>query len=117
MSHCNYSHTAPGGINFGVDGSHVGNIDVPNPSAAWIVAMVEDENESPSLHWSTRRVDTAFQGNKVAIDMGVLTSKPPVTPDGESPAPSLCLVKTVAGQKYAILKRGLVYLSISFGIF
>ena len=104
-----------GGINFGVDGAHVGAIDVSNPSPAWMVAMVEDENEAPSLHWSTKQIETTFNGTNLTVNMGVLTSKPPMTTDGESPQPSLCLVKTVAGEKYAILKRGLVYLSTSFG--
>lgn len=97
-----------GSIQLGVDGSNVGSVDAAAPSAAWMVGLVDDEMSAPSLHWCTRDVEITFNKTKIIVSIPGLSSVPSVAPGSNTPEAGVCVVKTIDGQKFAVLKRGLV---------
>ena len=97
-----------GSIQLGVDGSNVSSIDAAAPSAAWMVGLIDDDMSVPSLHWCTRDVEITFNGEKIKVSVPGLSSVPPVVPGTNTPEAGVCVVKTIAGEKFAVLKRGLV---------
>ena len=104
-------------MNLGVDGGAVSTVDVSAPCPAWMVPLVPNETSQPCLHYTTmpKKFKWVGDGDAAAADLfvelGVLTAQPPVLPGEPKPSASstsICMVKTIADKKYAILTRGLL---------
>ena len=90
-----------GGITFAIDGSSFASIDAVMPCAAWMVPMVPDEATPAPLMWEHHRTDLDV-GSGVQLSLSVGTLVPCSHSNG------MCVVKTIRGTEYAVLKRGLL---------
>ncbi len=89
-----------------MDGSPVSSIDTPAPSTAWLMNMVNDENDVASMHFAVRTVQTTFEEAALKVSLPILTS---ICPSSKKATDSsVCLVKDIGGEKFAVLKRGLL---------
>ena len=95
--------TNSGGIDFAVMAAGYNSLETMCPCHAWMVPLAEDESAQTSLAWSTEEHPVAFQDKILCVTVGVLKVCPETHGDSH--------VRTINDKKFAVLKRGLMYLA------
>lgn len=77
------------------------SVDALCPCYAWMIPPVQDEDTRPSVKWAAETFDLAFTAEvRLSITFGLLVTND--QSDGVS------LVREINGERYAIIKRGLL---------
>lgn len=90
------------GLRFGLDGSHVTGLSVPNPCAAWMISCIPDESSRAVLeyHVETHSFGCRIRGETIQVEVEV-----PLLKVSKG---ALTTMKEIQGNMYAVLKRGLL---------
>lgn len=90
-----------GGIQFGIDGSQYASIEQSSVfCTAWMINLVSDDSDKPGLIFKTEPVELKVEDITYTIHVPCLVANTDV----------FCNVRDQDNGRFAVLKRGLLYL-------
>ena len=82
----------------GLDGSGYISVDQPLFCPAWMIPLVNDETDKPSLTFEIEEATMSLDGTDYQIYMPTLVANPE----------ALCNIREIGDASFAVLKRGLL---------